>query len=1101
MEKKCNYFWFGKPDLNFHRLIMTMIISCILLFCGIRNITAIPSFSLSAENSVSFKNSTYENPPEISSGMQQQKQITGTVTDAEGKPLTGVTITIKGTTLGSLSDASGKYILTNVPKDATLVFSFIGMKTQEIPVGTLTTINVTMSELSINLDEIVVVGYGTQKKTSLTSAVSTVKGDEIKRSGNANIASALSGNISGITVNPANGLPGATPVIHVRGLGTTGNANPLIVIDGITRDNLSQIDPSIIESVTVLKDAAAVAPFGMGGANGVILITTKRGNNESPTITFSSYYGLETPTWLPKTLNAVDYMKLKNEAGSGNYSNEYLNNYPSLHASDPDKYPDANPGDLIKDRYTPVQNYNIKMSGGSEKTKFFVGGGYFGEKNLFPGIYYKRYNYNANIDSKVTKTTTVSVNIIGSFERSNDLYPGKPGGGETNRVFRYSATPAVLLRDWYKQSPNDPMMFSNGKWAGDHGVSFPGLLNSNSYNKGDITTLLNTITVEQQLPFIEGLSLKGSFSYDLKTNFVKGFGRPIHVWNVDYTTTPYTFNIANTENEGMAFAKSFLNEDYTRANSFTYQGYVNYKRTFGNHDVSFTGVAELQKSNYYRYYASKLNYIVDIDEFDMGSSDKQDFSVGGNSGQTIQLGYVYRMDYAYKNKYLAEATGRYDGSYFFAPGKRFAYFPAFSLGWRLSEESFMKSITFINNLKIRASWGKTGIISGNAYQYLAGYYLSANSYAFGSGTMYSGAGPTIEANPIVTWEKSTKSNIGFDATLWNSLLNIEADYFFEKRDGMLLAPSVTVPVEYGIGLANENAGKMENHGIELTLSSKHKFQNGLALTVQGNVSYAKNKMTQVFETDATYNNPNRRRTGRPYQTPFGYHALGLFSTADDKNADGIINAADGYNVQQFGDLHPGDIKYADISGPKGVPDGIIDNNDEVSIGYPIYPQIIYGFSTNVEWKGFDLNLFFQGTVNSSINVNGNFITCPFLNDQSNTDYEYFNNRWTPEHQNAKYPRATVGQSANNNVESDFWYHKRDYLRLKNLVLGYSIPEKITKSIGISNLRVYFSGTNVFTLSKLKFTDPELTYPGGQNSGWTLDYPPVKMYFIGVNVTF
>ena len=327
------------------------------------------------------------------------------------------------------------------------------------------------------------------------------------------------------------------------------------------------------------------------------------------------------------------------------------------------------------------------------------------------------------------------------------------------------------------------------------------------------------------------------------------------------------------------------------------------------------------------------------------------------------------------------------------------------------------------------------------------------------------------------------------------MLIVEADYFFEDRTNMLLAPAITVPLEYGLSLAQENAGKMENHGFELSVGSRKELLTGLKLGLDANISIAKNKMVETFETAATYNNPNRRITGRPYGSNFGYHALGLFSTADDKNGDGIINAADGYNVKQFGDLHPGDIKYADISGPNGVPDGIIDANDEVKIGYPQYPEITYGFTPTAEWKGLDLSLFFQGIANSSIDLNSSYITVPFLNDQSNTDHVYYDNRWTPEHQNAEYPRATLGLNANNNIESDFWYHSRDYLRLKNLVFGYTIPKRITQLIKIDNFRIYFSGTNVFTLSKLKILDPEMTV-----NGWTSSLP-VKMFTFGAVVTF
>jgi TonB-linked SusC/RagA family outer membrane protein len=460
---------------------------------------------------------------------------------------------------------------------------------------------------------------------------------------------------------------------------------------------------------------------------------------------------------------------------------------------------------------------------------------------------------------------------------------------------------------------------------------------------------------------------------------------------------------------------------------------------------------------------------------------------------------VYRLGYVYNGKYMVEASGRYDGHYYFAPGLKWGYFPAFSLGWRLSEEKFMQNVDFIDNLKLRGSWGKSGNLAGDPYQYLSGYNLVGSQYAFGSGTMVPIAYSPQESNPNITWEVSTKTDIGFEATLWNSLLTIEADYFFEHRTGMLLPPAITVPQEYGLPLADENAGEMKNNGIELTVGSRRELANGLKLSFVGNFSYAKNEMVQVYETSATYDNPNRRRTGRPYLTPFGYKSLGLFSTADDINSDGIINSEDGYNVIQFGELHPGDIRYADIRGQNGdpTPDGVIDQNDEVVIGYPIYPEMSYGFTPAAEWKGFDLSLFFQGSARASIRTFG-FQTVCFRNDNSNSDYEYLNNHWTPDNQDAKYPRADLGPTANNgnDLDTDFWMKNTNFLRLKTLTFGYTLPKSILNSLKISNIRAYCSGQNLLTFSNLKFMDPETGYDNLETS-----YPLMKSFTFGLNVTF
>lgn len=1017
---------------------------------------------------------------------EQAREITGVVKGGSGEPLEGVSVTVKGTQNGTTTNADGRFQLS-VPSDSNLelVFSFVGYQTQTIKAAGQTVFNVVLEQSVAGLEDVVVVGYGTQKRATLTGAVSTVKGKDVERAGASNISQTMAGKISGVSIVPVSGEPGVNPAIHIRGIGTTGSSSPLIVIDGVVRNSIADIDPTIIESISVLKDAAAVAPYGLGGANGVLLVTTKTGKVDHPVFTVNAYRGNQKAIWLPSPLNAVDYMKLQNEATTNvsssttpPYAADFIDNYNANHTSDPDKYPDANSMDLLN-KTIPVQNYTFRVSGGSGKTSYFLGGGYFKENGLFDQFNFRRYNFNVNINSNVTKSTKVSVGLINSFSRKNEISP------------RY--TSSSMMRWLYFVKPTHSLYYSDGKWGNSNNVSLVGGLNSGSYNKADGTSMLSTFTVDQDIPFIKGLSIKGVFSYDLYSDFTKGFSKPAYYWTQDLTTTPYTYvrQISNMEQNSPPYAS--LYEKYNKSQIFTYQGFVNYKRTFGSSEVSFLGVAELQKGNSKNLATSMKNLPLEIDEYDLGSSNPSDYTLGGSTRESVHVGYVYRAGYVYRSKYLAEVAGRYDGHYYFAPGKRFALFPSFSLGWILSEEKFLQKLTFINNLKIRSSWGKSGNLAGSPYQYLAGYAFSPNQYAFGS-NMVPAAYPNNEPNPEITWETSNKYDVGIEAGLWNNLLSIEIDYFFEKRKGMLLPPATIVPFEYGIGLSDENEGIMNNHGFELTLGSKYQFQNGLRLDLGGNFSFAKNKMIRVFETESTFNNPNRRRTGRPINTPFGYHSLGLFSTEDDKNKDGIINAADGYNVAQFGELHPGDIRYEDIND-----DGKIDANDEVPIGYSAYPEIFYGFTAATEWKGFDLMLFFQGVARNSFSINQRFQTISLFNTQSNTDYEFYNNHWTPEHQNARYPRAYIGPNANNNnVNSDFWYERGDYLRLKNLVLGYTIPNHVLKYLKVSNSRVYFSATNLITLNRVKFSDPESNAGSGSGAGM---YPTMKQFIFGLSLSF
>ncbi len=1015
--------------------------------------------------------------------------LSGSITDEQGAPLPGVSIVLKGTQRGTTSNARGEFTLVVPDRSSVLTFSFVGYVPQEIEVGNRTSFQVQMAPENKVLDEVIVVGYGTQKKSTLTGSVASVKGSEIVGTPVANVSGTLAGRVAGVSMRPNGGQPGAdSPVIRIRGIGTTGNAAPLVVVDGIIRNNINQIDPSTIETISVLKDAAAVAPYGLGGANGVILITTKKGKMGAPTLSVNSYYGTQTPTYYPKLLSAQDYMRLKNEAYVNEnptknqfpYAKDLVDNYIQLNAEDPDKYPISDTKTLVN-MYAPMQSHNLQLSGGSDRIKYFTGLGILQQKGMFDPVSYTRYSYNINLEAQATKTTTVSLSLAGAIENTKDV------DAATNTI--------RLFRSNFKFIPIQNLTYTNGFWGEFAGNSPIGILKA-GYDRQTRNTLLTTIGIEQKLPFIPGLSVKGTFSYDPNQLTGKGWHTPFYFYSQNTNVTPYAYKREISTAEGGSPTYTYLSQSYQKSQTFTYQGYLNYQRSFGKHDVTGLLVAEARNNTFETFTARRNNFAINVDELSLGSSDKTDFDNSGTSSTGSQIGYVYRVGYAYAGKYLLEASGRYDGHYYFAPGKRYGYFPAFSAGWVLSEENFIKnSLSLVDYLKIRASWGKSGNLAGSAFQYLAGYNLYGNAYAFGAGSFVQGSFQPSEANRNITWEISTKTNIGIESSLWRGLLTVEADYFYEKRTGMLLPPAISVPVEYGLGLADENAGIMSNQGFELTLGTNYRFENGLKLGLNGNVSYAKNRMIQVFETAATFNNPNRRRTDRPFGVPFGYKALGLFGTQDDTNNDGIINELDGYKVKQFGVLHPGDIRYADLSGADGTPDGKIDANDQIAIGNPTTPFLTYGLTANAGWKGFDLNLFFQGSSLASLDIR-QFQTIPFNNNNSNSSYEYYDNRWTPSTPDARYPRANQAPYANNTQLSDFWMTSTDHLRLKTATLGYTLPTTVLKSIKIQNVRFYLSGQNLFTLSKLKFMDPEVGFSDRETA-----YPNQKVLTAGLNVTF
>jgi TonB-linked SusC/RagA family outer membrane protein len=1020
--------------------------------------------------------------------------VSGKVVDGAGKGLFGASVMQKGSSNATITSADGNFSITIQEKSAVLVVSFIGFQSKEVAVqDNVSDLIIELSPGNSSLEDVIVVGYGTQKKRLSTSAVSTVKGEQLTVVPAANISNTLAGRTTGVITRSNGGRPGAdNATIYIRGIATTGtvvngvtfNTTPLIVVDGIIRNNINEVDPNNIETVSVLKDAAAVAPYGLGGANGVILITTKRGTTGAPVLSFGGYYGDQQPTYLPKMLGAVDYMKLKLEAyqtenpggTSPTYSQDYIDSYLENHANDPDKFPVSDALNDVVRKHSPIYQANFQVRGGSPTVKYYAGISYFKQEGMFDRSNYDRFNYNVNLDVNITPTTLATFSLNGAIQKTSDV------DGGTGQLFR----------GVYKFLPVAPLRFTNGLWGESSGNAPIGVINSEGYFRQNTNNILSTITIEQKLPFIRGLSVKGAVSYDPYNYVQKQWHQPFIYWTQNVSTTPYTYTSAFSTQETSATTFSWLNQQYWQNNTLTLQAYLNYQHTFGRHEVTGLVVAEKRNNKQSDFRARINNFAVNIDELSLGSSNKNDFIIEGGSGTGSQVGYVYRANYAYDRRFLFEASGRYDGHYYFAPDKRWVYLPAFSLGWIISNENFFKSVNFVDFLKVRGSWGKSGNLTSTGFQFLNLYPLRGNAYAFGDGTLVQGSFVQRENNPNITWEISKKTDVAVEANLWNGLLRLEADYFFERRTGMLLSPNSVIPQEYGIPLAQENAGIMDNSGIELSIGTTKKLNNGLQISIDGNFTYAKNKVIQLYETAVTRNDPRRSRTGRPLNTVFGYQSLGLFTTADDKNGDGFINAADGYTVTQFGTLRPGDIRYADLGGPNGEPDGKIDSYDEKVIGRPQTPGIIYGINAAASWKGFDLSMLFQGSGMSSFNIYG-FMTVAHLNNNSNSAYEYYNNRWTPENQDSKYPRAYSAPTNNNGQTSDFWFVNSSYLRLKTASLGYTVPSKVSSRLGMKNLRVYVTGQNIVTFGKLKFTDPETTGEQG--------YPVQKTFLVGFNTTF
>ncbi len=1014
--------------------------------------------------------------------------VKGKVTDSStGEALPGVSVKVKGSTIGTVTDLNGNFTI-QAPDNATLIFSYIGYNPIEVAVGGRTSLTIRLKAATNNLNEVVVVGYGTQKKTSVTAAISTLKTADIAQKPVVNLTNSLVGRVSGLISTQGSGEPGFDGSgIQIRGVGSIGGSAALLIVDGVPRD-FSRLDPNTIATLTVLKDAAAVAPYGVAGANGVILVTTKQGSSGKPVLSYNGYAGIQNPTRVPTFVTGYQYALMKNEANINDFQSGVPYTADDLQKfqdhSDPDVHGDAHPLQEIIKPNRLLTYHNLSLSGGSDNFKYFTSLGYTHQSGMWDPTYLDKYNATLNLTSNATKTTTVNFSVNSWVEDQH--FPSQSAG--------------TIIGQAQRETPDFPVRYSNGLNAGYIAQSVYGEIYNSGYGFNENPGTQSQFSINQQLP-LKGLSLKGVVSYDTAPDVLFGsrngttrnYTTPIPFYTVNKNTTPYTYVLGF-----QGSSKPSFREEYYQNHSFTYQGILNFQRSFGKSDVGFTGVVEARRVKYQQFTASRINYNLGIDELDYGGPATTDLTNGGFSNGQKQIGYVYRVDYAYAKKYLFQASGRYDGSYLFAPGKRYGFFPAFSAGWVLSQENFMKNIKWVDNLKLRGSYGQSGAYprsGGNiqTYQYLSPYNLNTNSAVL-NGAPTQGISEGLQGNPNITWERANKLDVGFETTLWKGALSLEADYFYEKRSDMLIPNSAALPGEYGVGTGLLNAGVMSNHGVDITLRSGHTFSNDLRLDVTGTFTFAKNKLLNFIENASTYNNPNRRQTGQPYGTQFGYQALGYFSVDDFVNpniSQPVLKP--GIPVPTFGVVRPGDIKYADLSGPKGVPDGRIDINDQTVIGKTQTPGIIYGLEPRLSFKHFDLDILFQGSGNSTIQLN-NFIVWPFQMSGSASELS-FSEHWQPDRTNALYPRLSNSPTTNN-TQTSSWYNRNDsYVRLKSAELGYTFSNKMLHNT-INSLRIYVAGQNVFTWTPhmREIVDPE-------NSGSDQNYYQQRVLSIGINASF
>lgn len=984
---------------------------------------------------------------------QQGQTITGRIVDTGGEPIIGATVVEKNNPArGTITDIDGNFTLTNVPRNAVLLFTYVGMEPQEIAINGRTTINITMASDTELLDELVVVGYGTQRKANLTGAVSNVSLPQMEKRTVAQTSLALQGLVPGITVTQRSGKPGGDGgTISVRGKTTLGNNDVLVLIDGV-ESNINSIDPKSIESISVLKDAASAAIYGNRAANGVILITTKRAEDGKTYVSFNSYMAKGVPTNVPRYVGAVDFMKYisiaKRAVGmTPEYSEDYIKEYEAGIARNDPNYPDVDWFDATTTNNGLMTNNFVTISLGTPQLKSLAQVGYMSQNGITENTNFKRYTLRSNTDYRVSSKFSLRSDIALVYTDAKE--PSKLALGY-NWVGRIPPNQAVYLADG-RYGPG---------WQGINPVAYykDGGIISNAAPSG----IMNFVAT---LKPVKDLELQGQYALNYWEGHTTNWNKRVQLYLNDGTPDPQTQ------------AKSTLTESTNRNLRNLFIGRATYSKSLlDKHNFKLMG--GYQQETFWSKWHSGYREVFPFPDYPVLDAGGQENQKSSGSASDFALQAVFgRINYDYEGKYLFEANLRYDGSSRFAEGYRWGLFPSVSGGWRISEEPFWENLRdVVNNLKIRASWGQLG--NQNT---LNGYYPSQSTVNIGTNYIFdknitSGAAITTMANSIISWETTTMSNIAIEFSLFKKL-EISADYYHRVTDDILL--DLDIPLIIGLDKPAQNAGKLENRGWEIGATYNDRFRD-VNFSAMFNISDVKNEILDLRGINQTGLTVNRE--GYPMQSLYGYVADG-YIVPEDYDAEGNYKGA-----TQIGNFGPGDIKYKDING-----DGVINTSDQEIIGSTI-PRYTFGMNLFAEYKGIDINMLFQGVGKADGYVWGHSIGAFY---EGGSMPEIGKDYWTPENRNAQFPRLAFNNS-NNQQNSSFWVKDAAYLRLKNVQLGYTIPERFTSKIGVSNLRFYVSTDNVFTISKFwKYFDVESPVL----SGYANFYPIMRTTTVGIDLRF
>lgn len=1000
--------------------------------------------------------------PEPAAVAPPQAQISGKVTDKSGNPMEGVSVTVSGTGNGTTTGPDGSFSLTVASTQGlVLEVTYVGFQPQKVSVTQTTNIQIVMEAAVAGLEDIIVVGYGTQKKKDLTGSVASVDGKDIVKSSATNVTNGLVGRLPGLTAVNGNGKPGTGSQITIRGVSTFGDNSALIVVDGIVR-SFDQIDPNEIESVSVLKDASATAVYGSRAANGVILVTTKRGRKGKPTVNYNGFAGIQNPTMYPKLMNGLEYALTKNVARQNMglqpaFTDQEIEDIRAGRKQETNWY------DLTLRKNAFQTQQNVSVSGGSDAVKYFTALGYLDQEGLYENLNYKRFSVRSNVDASINKNLTVSLDIDASRRKSNGS----------------SYSPEAIFSDIMAAYPFDLTNNPDGTiyyTREQHPVEEI----RTGYQRDVMDILQATVSLKHELPFIKGLFALGRASFGKEAITSKYYQVPILMNRQDAdgnTLEIYPYGGWN--------GKTALTESYSEYNTSTVNLSLNYKRSIGEHDISAIALFEQFDARAKNFLAFRTNFPANgLDELLYGGQVQKD--ANGGSFNDGRRSYVARVDYAFKHRYLLEGSFRADGSVAFPTSKKYGYFPAVSAGWRISEEPFFvnsQSLQFVDNLKLRASYGLVGndrnVYSSAGrvptFQYQQVFNLS--STIISGSNAFTSIAPGILPNPVVTWESAAITDIGLDGSLFTGKLQFEIDYFYKRTSNILLSRIRSIPGTIGATLPAENYAKVDNRGIEITLSHQNKI-GALNYFVRANASFANSKVVLL---DEPANIPDYLlQTGRPLNFIVGYQALGFFQTDED---------VEKYYPQFNGGQKAGDIKYADING-----DQKVDANDRTIISMDNnIPKVIAGLSFGGSFKGFDLNVLFQGATRMKKLLTGRSMT--FFNGGSHNNFRDLLDYWTPENPDAKYPRPWEYNHPNNSLGSSLYLRDASYIRLKSVDFGYTFPKRISSRIGAEVLRVYFSGANIFLFDKMKMFDPEIENTDGAY------YPQQRTLNFGINLTF